>query len=289
MMKAFRSRTLVVHLRMSSMTIRLGVLTGLIAGLTISAQAQAQTTQNRMHITDLEVDYDLDQMTIHGRNFVTSTGLAPSVYLMDIGVQVKTYTPYTVVVALPPVLMRSGSYRLTMSTGPNVEQNDSFDVTLGTVGPKGEKGDAGPQGEQGVPGPPGPKGDTGPQGVQGIPGPPGPKGDTGPQGVQGIPGPQGPKGDTGPQGVQGIPGPQGPKGDTGPQGPQGIPGPGASVINTHISTLTAVVSSCTPAAVLALACRSAVHRYCARNGYATGFGPFEHGSSTGNVSFACVK
>ncbi|WP_043432643.1 IPT/TIG domain-containing protein [Cystobacter fuscus] len=236
MMKAFRSRTLGVHLRMSSMAIRLGVLTGLIAGLTISAQAQAQTTPNRMHITDLEVDYDLDQMTIHGRNFVTSTGLAPSVYLMDIGVQVKTYTPYTVVVALPPVLMRSGSYRLTMSTGSNVEQNDSFDVTLGAVGPKGEKGE---------------------------------------------------KGDTGPQGVQGIPGPQGPKGDTGPQGLQGIPGPGARVFSTPFSTLTSVVSSCTPTAVMDLACRSAVHRYCAWNGYATGFGPFEHGA--GNVAFACVK
>ncbi|ATB39566.1 hypothetical protein CYFUS_005010 [Cystobacter fuscus] len=263
MMKAFRSRTLGVHLRMSSMAIRLGVLTGLIAGLTISAQAQAQTTPSRMHITDLEVDYDLDQMTIHGRNFVTSTGLAPSVYLMDIGVQVKTYTPYTVVVALPPVLMRSGSYRLTMSTGSNVEQNDSFDVTLGAVGPKGEKGE---------------KGDTGPQGVQGIPGPQGPKGDTGPQGVQGIPGPQGPKGDTGPQGL---------KGDTGAQGLQGIPGPGARVFSTPFSTLTSVVSSCTPTAVMDLACRSAVHRYCARNGYATGFGPFEHGA--GNVAFACVK
>lgn len=233
MTKFFRSRTLAVRLSLSSMTTRLGVLTGLMAGLTISAQAQAQAPQNRLYITDLEVDYDRGQMTIHGRNFVTSTGLAPSVYLMDIGVQVKTYTPYTVVVALPPVLMRSGSYRLTMSTGPNVEQNDAFELTMGMLGPQGPKGD---------------KGDPGSQGIQGL------------------------KGD---------------KGDPGPQGPQGIPGPGAHVINTHISTLTAVVSSCTPSAILSLACRSAVHRYCAWNGYATGFGPFEFGLS--NVSFACVK
>src|SRR6476661_6203107 len=41
MNKFFRNRTLAVGLRMSSMTTRLGVLTGLMAGLTFSAQAQA--------------------------------------------------------------------------------------------------------------------------------------------------------------------------------------------------------------------------------------------------------
>jgi hypothetical protein len=260
MMKFFRSRTLAVHLRMSSMTTRLGVLTGLMAVLTLSAQAQAQaqSPQNRLYITDLEVDYNLGQLIIHGRNFVTSTGLAPSVYLMDIGVQVKTYTPYTVTVALPPVLMRSGSYRLTMSTGSNVEQNDTFELTMGMVGPQGPKGE---------------KGDTGPQGL---------KGDTGPQGVPGPQGPVGPQGMPGPQGPQGSPGPQGPQGI---QGPKGDPGPGAKVISTTFSALTAMHPPCTSATIDS--CRSAIHRYCARHGYATGFGPVEWFGA--DVTFSCVK
>ncbi len=277
MMKFFRSRTLAAHLSLSSMTTRLGVLTGLMAGLTVSAQAQAQAPQNRLSITDLEVDYNLAQMTIHGRNFVTSTGLAPSVYLMDIGVQVKTYTPYTVVVALPPVLMRSGSYRLTMSTGPNVEQNDAFELTMGMVGPQGSKGDKGDPGPQGTPGPQGLKGDTGPQGLPGV---------------QGVPGPQGPRGETGPQGppgVQGIPGPQGPvgpQGVPGPQGPVGPPGPGAKVISTKLSALTAMHSACNSSTIDSV-CRTSVHRYCARNGYVTGFGPVEYSGT--DVAFSCVK
>jgi hypothetical protein len=274
MKKFFRSGSLVVGLRMSSMTTRLGVLAGLMAGLTFSARAEAQTTQPRLYITDLEVDYAQAQMTIHGRNFVTSTGLAPGVYLMDIGVQVKTYTPYTVVVALPPVLMRSGSYRLTMSTGSNVEQNDAFDVTLGMVGPQGPQGPKGDPGPQGIPGPKGDKGDPGPQGIQGIPGP---------QGIQGIPGPKGDKGDPGPQGIQGIPGPKGDKGDP---GPQGIPGPGATVIGQPLSVLAQYHSGCN-STTLSSTCHAAVHRYCSRNGYKTGFGPFENNSTTSY--FACVR
>ncbi|WP_395850534.1 hypothetical protein [Cystobacter fuscus] len=280
MMKLFRSRTLAVRLRMSFMTTRLGLLSGLMAGLTLSAQAQAQAPQSRLYITDLEVDYNLGQMIIHGRNFITSTGLAPSVYLMDIGVQVKTYTPYTVVVALPPVLMRSGSYRLTMSTGPNVEQNDAFEMTMGMVGPQGPKGDTGPQGPKGDKGDTGPQGPKGDKGDKGDTGPQGPKGDTGPQG------PQGPKGDTGPQGPQGPKGDTGPQGVPGPQGPQGPPGPGVTVIGVPISVLTGHHSGCN-STTLYTTCSAAIHRYCASNGYSTGFGPVEHSATVAYV--ACVR
>jgi hypothetical protein len=200
MMKFFRDGTLAVGLRMSSMTTCMGVL-GLMAGLTLPAQAQAQATQNRLTITNVEVDYAQGQMFIYGRNF--GTGVPPIVHLMEIGVTVKTYGPSSVVVYLPPMLMRSGSYRLTMSTGPNVEQNDAFEVTMGAVGPQGQKGDMGAQGPVG---PQGPKGDTG---AQGAVGPQGPKGDTGAQGAVGP---------MGPQGIQGEPGPKGDKGD------QGLPG-----------------------------------------------------------------
>ncbi|WPB76732.1 hypothetical protein KYC5002_48065 [Archangium violaceum] len=169
MMKFFRDGTLAVGLRMSSMTTRMGILTGLMAGLTISAQAQAQETLNRLTITNVEVDYAQGQMFIYGRNFNTPTGAPPTVHLMEIGVSVSLYGPSTVVVSLPPMLMLSGSYRLTMSTGSSVEQNDAFEVTMGAVGPQGPQG---PQGPIGPMGPQGPKGDKGDQGIQGEPGTP---------------------------------------------------------------------------------------------------------------------
>jgi hypothetical protein len=175
MMKFFKSRALAAVLRMSSVTTCMGVM----AGLTLPVQAQAQDTQNRLIITNVEVDYAQGQMFIYGRNFGTSDGSAPSVHLMEIGVQVKTYGPSTVVITLPPVLQRAGSYLLTMSTGPNVEQNDSFEVTLGVAGPQGPQGPVGPVGPVG---PQGPKGDPGPQGPVGA------TGAQGPQGEQGIPG-----------------------------------------------------------------------------------------------------
>jgi hypothetical protein len=163
----------------------LGVAFGLMAGLTLSAQVFAGDFQNRLVITNVEVDYTQGQMFIFGRNFNTPTGSAPIVHFMEIGLDVKTYGPSTVVVVLPPMLQRAGSYLLTMSTGPNLEQNDSFDVTLGVVGPQGPKGDKGDTGLQGPQGEKGDKGDTGPQGV---------KGDTGLQGSQGATGAQGPQG-----------------------------------------------------------------------------------------------
>ncbi len=182
MMKHFRA--LALRLRMSSIS-GTGALLGLAAvGLAVPAQAQAA---ERMVITNVEVDYAQSQMFIYGRNFSTPTGVAPTVHMMEIGVSVKTYGPSTVVVALPPALLRAGSYLLTMSAGLFPEQNDSFEVTLGTQGPKGDKGDKGDTGPQG---PQGPKGDTGAQGPQGL------KGDTGPQGPQGIQGPVGPPGGT---------------------------------------------------------------------------------------------
>ncbi|AKJ07000.1 collagen triple helix repeat protein [Archangium gephyra] len=199
MTKFFGGKALAIRLRMSSMTTRLGVLTGLMAGLSLSNQAQAQENQNRLVITNVDVDHGQKLMFIHGRNFSTSSGTAPVVRVAEIGVTVKTYGASTVVAELPPAFLQPGTYLLTMATGSNLEQNDAFDVTIGAVGPQGLKGDTGPQGL---------KGDTGP------------KGDMGPQGLKGD---TGPKGDMGPQGPQGVQGIQGLKGDTGDQGPSGPP------------------------------------------------------------------
>jgi hypothetical protein len=101
-------------------------------------------------------------MTIHGRNFATASGIPPVVQFMGTGVGVVTYDASNVIISVPLAFLQAGSYLLTMSTGPSIEQNDSFNVTLGTQGPKG---DPGPQG------PPGPKGDKGDTGPQGPPGP----------------------------------------------------------------------------------------------------------------------
>jgi hypothetical protein len=209
MMKFLRGGSLVVRLRMSSMTSHMGVLTGLmVAGLASPAQVRAQETQNRLVITNVEVDYAQGQMFIYGRNFNTPTGAPPIVHIMEIGVVVKIYGPSTVVVSLPPTLQRPGSYLLTMSTGPNLEQNDSFEVTLGTTGPQGPKGDTGAQGLQGLKGDKGDKGEQGPVGPQGVgeQGPVGPQGAKGDKGEQGPVGPQGAKGDKGEQGVPGYTG-----------------------------------------------------------------------------------
>lgn len=270
MMKFFRGSSLAGWLRMSPMSIRMGVLTGLVAGVTLPAQVRAQESQDRLVITAVEMDYAQGQMFIYGRNFNTPTGAPPIVDFMEVEVNVKTYGPSTVVVTVPGMLLRPGSYLLTMSTGPNLSQNDSFDVTLGAVGPKGDKGDMGPQGLQG------PKGDTGAQGIQG---------NVGPQGIQG---PKGDTGDTGPKGDKGDTGPKGATGDTGLQGP---PGPGAKIISTSISDLTAAHPRCDSSTLYTqtVVCNSAVSRYCSRNGYLTGFGPLEYNASTGRVVFACVK
>ncbi|QRO00042.1 collagen-like protein [Archangium violaceum] len=165
MMRLFKSRTLAARLRMSPMTTSLGVLTSVMAGLSVPAQAQDWQTQ--LVITKVEVNYALSQMTIHGRNFGTASGIPPVVQFMGTGVGVVTYDTSKVIISVPLAFLEAGSYLLTMSIGPNIEQNDSFNVTLGTQGPKGDPGPQGSTGPQGSPGPKGDKGDTGPQGPPG--------------------------------------------------------------------------------------------------------------------------
>ncbi|MFY0575038.1 hypothetical protein ACN28S_12300 [Cystobacter fuscus] len=171
MTKFFGGKTLAFQLHMSALSTHLGLMTGLMAGLSFSTEVRAQENQRQLVITTVEVDHVKREMRIYGRNFSTATGVAPVVRVAEVGVAAKLYDPSTVVVELPSAFLQPGSYLLSMSTGPNLEQNDSFDVTIGNAGPQGPKGDTGPQGPQGS------KGDTGPQGPQG------PKGDTGPQGA----------------------------------------------------------------------------------------------------------
>ena len=84
-----------------SMTTNLGVLTSVMAGLPVPAQAQAQDTQTQLVIRRVEVNYALSQMTIHGRNFATGSGVPPVVQFMGTGVGVVTYDASKVIISVP--------------------------------------------------------------------------------------------------------------------------------------------------------------------------------------------
>jgi hypothetical protein len=109
-------------------------------------------------------------------------------------------------------------------------------------------------------------------------------------------GAQGPQGE---QGARGLQGERGPQGNTGQIGPEGPPGPGVTLVtNKTVSHLSVAFSGCTASTIRAITsntfafagpCNVAVHRYCAANGYKTGFGPFEYEVTNGLVAFACVK
>ncbi len=192
----------------------------LLAAMLAFGQAHAQAAQSQLTVTNVEVDYTSGEMFVYGRHF--SSGRPILVSLADLPLTVKHHQDTVIVVLVPSNFLRSpGAYLLTVSLGANPHLNDSFDVTLGAVGPQGPKGDpgpVGPQGPKGDVGQVGPKGDVGPQG------PVGPKGDVGPQGPVGPRGDIGPQGPVGPKGDVGQQGPAGPKGDIGPQGPPGQTG-----------------------------------------------------------------
>ncbi len=91
----------------------------------------------------------------------------------------------------------AGDYRIVVKTGSAEKDYDSYDFTLGAVGPQGEPGiDGAPgltgaDGEQGLTGAHGAQGLTGADGAQGLTGADGEQGLTGADGEQGLPGEQG--------------------------------------------------------------------------------------------------
>jgi hypothetical protein len=130
-----------------------------------------------MVVTQVEVDQPMGLIYVHGRNFGST---APDISFADETLSVRSSNDTFLVAALPPVYFATpGAYLLKVSVGPNVPQNDAFDVTIGAVGPKG---DTGSQGPAGATGPKGDKGDTGSQGPAGATGPKGDKGTQGPPG-----------------------------------------------------------------------------------------------------------
>src|ERR1044072_7088718 len=84
----------------------------------------------------------LTQLTISGENFGKA---APAVAFEGSPLALVSHTQ-TQLVATLPAGVQPGSYLLNVSRGQAPTESDSFDVTLGAVGPKGEKGDKGDKG-----------------------------------------------------------------------------------------------------------------------------------------------
>lgn len=157
----------------------------------------AGTSGPRFQVTGAQADLDHELLVIHGVN-LDAAPLRIMLGLTELAI--VTAGPDEILASLPASLA-PGSYVLTLtrlSAGARVETRDveTFDVTIGAVGPPG------PPGPQGPEGPRGPEGLQGPPGAQGLPGAPGPQGPPGPQGLPGASGPPGPQG---PPGAGGVP------------------------------------------------------------------------------------
>lgn len=195
-------------------------------------------------ITRVTVDQGTRRITIVGEDLARSYR-QPTVSLA--GSRLRTISSSeTQVVAEYAGTLGPGTYLLVVSNGPDRNERDSIDVSIGGGGSEGPAGPTGPMGPAGPMGPTGPQGTSGPQGPagpagpQGIPGAVGPQGPAGPSGPEGPAGPAGPGGPQGQQGASGLDGSQGPSGPQGPQGAQGPAGPTsfAGVLTFEAAPLT---------------------------------------------------
>jgi hypothetical protein len=158
-------------------------------------------TNRELIITEVSIDFDSGTIVIRGDNF--DNGGTPTVLLGNDTESLTLMSDYTadeITAELPAI--PDGDYRLTVYTGNGTINYDSYDLTIGAVGPQGPKGDKPAHDWSGTR-----LGFENPDGTWGnYVDLKGEKGDTGPQGAQG------------PQGIQGL---QGPAGSQGPQGPPG--------------------------------------------------------------------
>jgi len=176
-------------------------------------------------IESVTIDPTFSQITIKG-NGLSSTGNT-IVTLGGVRLATVSQTATTLVVECPgsPAYCSPGDWSLQVSTYTNdtlpvpVGQ-ETWDFTIGAVGPVGATGSVGP---------------TGPKGSTGA---------TGPMGATGPAGAVGPQGPVGPIGPAGATGPIGPIGNTGATGPQGIPGHDADVssLNQQIANLQSQIN-----------------------------------------------
>src|SRR3990172_4157591 len=205
-------------------SVRMTALFGVIPILLIliswhSAFAAKPQPSLQIKIISVFVDFVNETILIVGENLAPSTvGVSPVVIIGDDALSVMSFSNNDIVAEFPAGGIADGDYLLTVTKGTTATDKDTYDLTIGAVGPEGPQGEPGPEGPQGEIGPPGPQGEPGLQGLQGEIGPQGPLGETGPPGPQGEQGIQGLQGLQGPQGEQGL---QGTQGDVGPQGVAG--------------------------------------------------------------------
>src|SRR2546428_3684141 len=138
--------------------------------LALFASALLANSPDKVEIISTETDFGIGRIYIRGRNFTLGV---PTVKLSDTSLTVLSSTDTRIDAMLPPGVS-PGSYVLTVSRPGNSPNDiDTFDITLGAVGPQGPKGDKGDPGAQGPPGAKGDKGDKGETGAQGPAGPAG--------------------------------------------------------------------------------------------------------------------
>jgi formylglycine-generating enzyme len=173
----------------------------IVLALFMGSTAEAQKFQDTPRQTDLQiqaawVDFIGEEggahLTIVGRNL--SGTAAPQVTLAGHPLNVTESAPDMVVAFVSQDLIADATYLLTVSSGTGANKFDTFNLTIGAVGPEGPVGPVGPQGPEGL---------VGPQGPMGIQGPVGMQGPAGPQGAQGEMGPIGPQGEKGDKGDPG--------------------------------------------------------------------------------------
>lgn len=210
----------------------------LICSYKAMAAQKDNPTPPQMRIDEVYVDFESGFVFIDGKNFLN--GAVLKVFLGVTRLQVDSVSDDEVIARIPDGLAE-GDYRLLVTSGPAVKNNDAYDLTIGAVGPVPEHEWNGP--ELRFQNPDGSWGNftnlQGPEGQQGLQGEPGPQGEQGPRGFTGEQGPAGPQGlagSTGPVGPTGPAGATGPAGPVGPQGLEGPPGPPANIDSIGFET-----------------------------------------------------
>ncbi len=156
--------------------------------LLATAAAPASADDSHIVIFGVQLNSQLTQMTITGKNFIAGG----KVFLA--GRQITSpnscsTTPGTLITCTFATPLNLGESQLLVRGREG--EFDVFDVTIGAQGLQGPKGDTGAPGATGPQGNPGATGATGPQGNPGATGATGPQGNPG---ATGAPGPQGPQG-----------------------------------------------------------------------------------------------
>jgi hypothetical protein len=160
-----RTELRTVHYPMHKTDVACGVF---FLAILAAANTNAQTPQ--LVVTKVYVDFNAEEIVIIGNHF--DNGGEPVVWLGGTELSVSGFTDSLITAAMP-LNIETGDYLLTVTTGRLSRRFDTFNLTIGAVGPpgpQGERGMSGPQRPQGPRGPEGPKGLRGPQGLQGPPG-----------------------------------------------------------------------------------------------------------------------